>query len=202
MPLSDLLACTPILILVTGPPAGGKTTLARRLAADLELPLIEKDLLKEALFDTLGIGDVAWSQRLGGAVYEMLYRLAEVFVSAGTTVLLESNFVTERAAPRFREIAARHPFRAVQLVCIADPATLARRYEERAATGERHAGHHDVARPATPPEHWLQRHGPLDLDGVTIEVDTSVATEVDYVAVLSAVRLAIADESATPDATR
>jgi predicted kinase len=198
--LTEQHAPTPVLILVTGPPAGGKTTLARRLAADLSLPLIEKDRLKEGLFDTLGIADVAWSQRLGGAVYELLYRLADEFVSAGTTVVLECNFVTDMATERFREIAKRHPFRAVQIVCTADPATLERRYTDRAAEGKRHPGHHDSSQ-STTPEQWLERHGPLDLDGIAINVDTTVPDRVDYDAILSKVRQAMTG-GATPDARR
>jgi molybdopterin-guanine dinucleotide biosynthesis protein len=46
------------LVLVTGPPASGKTTLARPLASYLGLPLLGKDTIKEALFDALGTGAV------------------------------------------------------------------------------------------------------------------------------------------------
>ena len=41
-------------ILVAGPPASGKTTLARQLSTLMALPVFSKDHIKERLFDTLG----------------------------------------------------------------------------------------------------------------------------------------------------
>lgn len=41
------------LVLVSGVPGTGKSTIAAPLAAALGLPLIAKDLIKEALADTL-----------------------------------------------------------------------------------------------------------------------------------------------------
>jgi len=64
------------LVLVTGPPASGKTSLAQPLARHLGLPLLGKDTIKEVLFDSLGTGDRAWSRRLGAASYAVLLELA------------------------------------------------------------------------------------------------------------------------------
>jgi uridine kinase len=50
---------TPI-IGVAGPPASGKTTLARAISEELRLPLIAKDAIKERLYDALGPGDREW----------------------------------------------------------------------------------------------------------------------------------------------
>lgn len=44
----------PVVIIVAGPPATGKTTLSRWLASELMLPLLNRDSIKEILFDTLG----------------------------------------------------------------------------------------------------------------------------------------------------
>ena len=52
------------LVVVTGAVASGKTTVAVPLARALGLPLLAKDTVKEALFDSLGTGDPDWSKRL------------------------------------------------------------------------------------------------------------------------------------------
>ena len=67
----------PILILVTGPPAAGKTTIARRLSEFLSLPLIAKDDIKERLFNGLGISTKEWSQKIGGLAFDLTYALVE-----------------------------------------------------------------------------------------------------------------------------
>jgi len=43
----------PLLIVVTGMPSSGKTTVAEDLSRRLQLPLIAKDTIKESLYDTL-----------------------------------------------------------------------------------------------------------------------------------------------------
>ena len=64
-----------IVVVVTGLPASGKTTLSRRLSEALRLPLLSKDLVKESLFDVLGVNDRAWSLQLGAATMEVLWSL-------------------------------------------------------------------------------------------------------------------------------
>jgi len=56
-----------LLVLTTGLPGAGKTTLARQVAVALELPLLSKDIVKERLSDILGVHDRAWSMKLGAA---------------------------------------------------------------------------------------------------------------------------------------
>lgn len=78
-----------LFVVVSGPPASGKSTLAPLLAAELALPLIAKDTIKDALMSLLPVQDVEASRQLGrAAVTAMLAVAAESPVGA----VLESNF--------------------------------------------------------------------------------------------------------------
>lgn len=58
-----------LFVLVAGWPGSGKSTLAAALATRLDLPLLAKDEIKEALMDALGRPQtVADSQRLGPVI--------------------------------------------------------------------------------------------------------------------------------------
>jgi len=171
---------TPLLVLVTGPPAAGKTTVARDLAGRLRLPLIAKDTIKEALFDALGTDDLAWSQRLGEATYLAMLGIAEEAVSGGASVVLEANFI-RGGESRLAELQARF----VQVHCSAPLELLL----ERHASRERHPGHADSERlEALRAAVESGRHDPLDLPGETIRLDTS--REVDPDALAARVRRA------------
>lgn len=166
----------PLLVVVQGPPAAGKTTVARELALRLGLPLIAKDTIKEALFDGLGVGDLEWSQRLGNATYLAMLRLVEESVELGAGFVFEGNFVRgSELEAKLRELDARF----VQVHCSAPLPVLLKRYEARA----RHPGHLDHERgKALRAAVETGRHDPLDLPGETIRIDTSEPVDFDALA--------------------
>ncbi|MEM7799841.1 MAG: AAA family ATPase [Chloroflexota bacterium] len=53
-----------VCIVVTGLPASGKSTFGKRVAAELELPLLDKDDFLEQLYKEKGVGDRSWRQML------------------------------------------------------------------------------------------------------------------------------------------
>ena len=71
-------------VVVSGPPAAGKSSLAPRLAAALDLPLLAKDVIKDALADALGASDLPRSRELGRAAVHVLLATAR---TAGRGVL-------------------------------------------------------------------------------------------------------------------
>lgn len=156
----------PLVIVVTGPPAAGKTTIARELAMRLQLPLIAKDTIKEALFDELGTGDLAWSRRLGTATFGVMLALAEESLAAGGSFVLEANFARGEGNTRLAQLPARF----VQVHCSAPLDVLVGRYSTR----ERHPGHVDGERiDALREAVQSGRHEPLELPGTLIRVDTT-----------------------------
>ena len=62
--------------MVSGPPVSGKSSLAPALATALDLPLLAKDVVKDALIDALGAPDLPRSRELGRAAVHVLLAVA------------------------------------------------------------------------------------------------------------------------------
>ena len=97
---------TPLLVIVTGLPCTGKTTLVQKIAAELRLPLITKDGIKERLFDSLGWSDREWSKKLGKATFDLLFYFIEVELRAGHSLIAEARFFPEYDLEVLRKMQA------------------------------------------------------------------------------------------------
>jgi predicted kinase len=162
----------PSLVIVSGPPASGKTAVAKRIAESFDLPLIHKDAIKETLFDLLGWKDRDWSRKLGAAAFELLFYFTDVQLAAGRSAVIEGNF---------RRLASKHEFVPIQIMCWADGETLAHRFRERNESGDRHPGHVDrVAIEDVETELRSGRYEPLNLGGEVIEVETTDFGAIDF----------------------
>jgi predicted kinase len=158
------------LILVSGPPGAGKTTLAPALAQALDLPLLMKDTVKEAIHDGLGAGreiTLDESRRLGSATFEVIWAIAAHMPE----VVIESNF-RRSSEVQMQHLLDLHPA-PIEVYCRCPPEVASARYRDRHRAGSRHASHvlDDV------PVDEIETFVPLEL-GPVIEVDTTAPVDV------------------------
>jgi predicted kinase len=178
-----------LVIIVTGPPATGKTTIGTQIAEALHLPFLNKDGIKELLFDTLGWSDVEWSKRLGAASYAILYHLIEAQLAAGASFVVESNFHPAFDNERFADLRTKYGFVPFQVFCTADGDVLYERFQARSESGKRHPGHRDEMRHGEFEEILRRgRHDPLEIGGETYELEMTDLDDLNVDGVVAAIR--------------
>jgi predicted kinase len=176
------------VVLISGPPAAGKTSLSMEIAEAMAVPLFTKDEIKERLFDTIGWSDVEWSKKLGGATYELLFWIIERCVSSCVSLVMESTFHPEWHRARLHDLMDRYGFRLIEVHCMAEPDVLAERFRRR----QRHPGHRDEEIVDTFEEDLAKgAHAALAIGDAMIEVDTTDPDAVDVEALIAKVREAI-----------
>jgi predicted kinase len=177
----------PAFVIVNGPPGSGKTTLARAVAAHLELPLIAKDAIKEALMTVLPVEDVDSSRRLGRAAIAAMLSVAS---TSPRGAILDANFDRRFARKELEQL----PGQVIEVFCTCPRELCLARYRERQHC--RASGHFDSER--TDDEIWNDNvTQPIGAGWPLFEVDTSETVDVEQlVGFLEAQRLKRRDDSA------
>lgn len=173
------------LILVTGHPASGKSTLADRLSLDLNIPVWHRDDFKEILFDTLGSQSVADAGRLGSSSWDLLHYAAKTLMRCRLPFILEANYSPTPGRDEVRSLLDTYAYQALELVVEAPPAVLATRFQRRIADGTRHPGHHDAERLMEMTLRVMEPYEPLTVTDHLRHVDTSLPDAAIYPALLT-----------------
>ena len=171
------------IVIITGPSASGKTSLGKKLSSELKIPLLSKDVFKDRIFDHLGTGNKDWSHKVSAASHKIMDYVIREELTAGHSVIVESNFKKDMDSKRFSEFQAQYGCKLIQISCWAQGEVLYERFVARMGSPKRHAGHVEEVSLEEIRQDFIQsggREAQLDIDGSTIELDTTNLDGLDY----------------------
>ncbi|MGQ0552958.1 MAG: AAA family ATPase [Planctomycetota bacterium] len=138
------------LIAMAGLPGSGKSTLARALGEALNAPVLNKDLVRAALF---GARDVEYSSEQDDLVMESLYAAAGFLLrrGRGPVILDGRTFTRNVTVERLRVAATQTESRLIVVECICSDDSARGRIAEDMTAREiaAAAGRLDLAHPAS-----------------------------------------------------
>jgi predicted kinase len=160
------------LVVVSGPPGSGKTTLAHEIARTVGCPAICRDEIKEGMVHATpgfvpGPGDDLTMRTLPA-----FFGVLELLLTAGVTTVAEAAFQDPIWRPRLAPLIPLARLRIVH--CTVDPELAFQRIVRRGAASSARTAHADSGPDDT--TNCIRRHLAFDsvsLDAPQIQVDTT-----------------------------
>ena len=119
----------PKCIIVTGRPGSGKTSLSKRLAERLWMPVISRDEIKEGYVNTHGVKHDQLPPDTNGVVSNFFFEIVNQYLAGKISIVIEAAFqhrVWEPRMPKILELCT--PF---IVVCSVDGMVAAKRHLQR-----------------------------------------------------------------------
>lgn len=172
------------MIIVTGIPGSGKTTLAKRLMQDLGVRGVAQDAVKEFMADHLG-GRYTdqQSSALGRVTRQAVLELGIEFEKLGEQIIIESALQTS-AAEKILQHSSHQPILQIYVTC--GLTEVKRRFYARRRSGNRHSVHTDDLYDKLTEHEIRDKYRPLVADNITtVTVDSE---NLDYAALRDIVK--------------
>jgi predicted kinase len=176
----------PLLIVVTGRPGSGKTTLAHALAREVRCPAICRDEIKEGFVNTIG---TKTDPEVDRTVYEIFFETIKLLLTHRTALVAEAAYQHKLWAPKLEPLIEIARLRIV--LCDIDPKLARARHIERSVCDPRRERFHDD-RAAQVDESGRELpitiYDPPRLNVPVLKVDTSDGYKPDLEIVASFIR--------------
>jgi len=162
----------PTLIVITGRPASGKTTLSRSLTQAIRCPFISRDEIKEGLVNTLQSSPESLDIDLNRHVYHTFFDTLEFLLNQQITLIAEAAFQHKLWSPKLEPLLKIS--RTKIIICSISPAVAKSRFIQRGADDPKRAQFHDDWGTQSTDTGLLSRpYEPPQFNVPTLQVDTS-----------------------------
>ncbi|HWG27614.1 AAA family ATPase [Actinospica sp.] len=157
----------PTLIVISGPPGSGKTTLAHRLARRIGCPAICRDEIKEGMVLASPGFEAAERDELNLRTLPTFFATLRLLLDAGVTTVAEAAFQDHVWRPRLEPLLEVADVRIVQ--CITDQAAAHERIRLRGAAEPTRKAHSEAEAHRLLGSDFVR----LALDAPSLAVDTT-----------------------------
>jgi predicted kinase len=164
----------PLLVVITGRPGAGKTTLAHTLARKIGCPAICRDEIKEGFVNTMKSSHEFLGKDVNQGVYSTFFETINFLLSKQITLVAEAAFQHHLWAPPLEQLSQISQIK--MIICTIDPDLARSRFIQRGLSDPnrlRFHGDRGVRAAQNGVELPLGNYEPPLLSIPTLEVDTS-----------------------------
>jgi predicted kinase len=176
-----------LLVVVTGSPASGKTTLAHVLANKINCPLLSRDELKEGLINTLELSHSQADRSIDLQVYETFFETIELLISKKISLVVEAAFQDKLWRPKLLNLLQKATIKII--ICKAGTDLIKARFENRlSGNPDREKFHGDQSLTPEQIASLIDHYKPVNMEIATLEVDTTQNYDPDLKEIINFIR--------------
>lgn len=174
------------IIIIEGYLASGKSTFAKRLSKQLNVPYLIKDTFKIALCENIEVSNRSESSRFSTVTFDAMMYVVERMFETGYPIIIEGNFVPAgikkvNEAGIIKQLIDSYGYDSLTFKFTGNTQVLHKRFVEREETEERgqvnkigsEVSYSDF-------NQWCHNLDSFDVGGKVVEVDTSDFDIVDF----------------------
>ena len=186
------------IIVISGYLAAGKSTFARRLSKEINVPYLVKDTFKIEMCANIVVSSREEKSRFSVVTFDAMMYVTERLMETGFPVIIEANFVPEgikkvNEAGALKALIDKYDYQALTYKFVGDTKILCERFNDREKLPERGFVNQVGGIPYDTFDIFCHNLDAFDVGGKVIMIDTTDFDKVDFDSHIEAARIFIND---------